>query len=320
MSQTKYSDLIVEKKDSIGYITINRPEKRNALTIQQGGTVQQLAEAFEEMRLDSNISVFMLQGTGDVFCAGFDMGTYDQGAYWKSAKTGWAAGRQKEPAVALATIAGDLENPGSKFPDSPMWLEGLWNNPKPSVVKVRSFCFGAGLWLINLSDIVIATPEAIFGYPPVRYGASLTPDILPPWILGLRKTMFMGLTGQSITATEALECGLITKIVPEDKIDEECQKICESISRVPPATNYYTKWIAHNYFEGLGIKQFRSLGMATVVMTEESSIPGHYWDFFENLVFKKGFTAAYKEQREKWGYPDPVMDREVARLKAKKNK
>jgi len=309
-----YTDLIVEKKYPIGYITINRPEKRNALTTGPGGTCDQLLQAYMDMADDPEVRVFILQGAGDCFCAGFDMGTYDQG-YWRE-RPSWGKGREKE--VWAAVTMGAQENPESRFP-AVRWWQGLWDNPKPSIALVQSFCLGAGLWNANLCDVVLAAPESVFAYPPIRYGASIVPVILPAWLLGLRMTMEMCLTGRFITADEAYNCGLINRIVPEDKLLEEGQRLAESIAKVPPMTNLFSKMTVHQYYEGLGIKNWARYGSLTCLITEQSSLPGHYWDFFD-IVRDKGFTEAYKIQREKWGYPDPVLDKEVARLKARKAK
>ena len=310
----EYTDLIIEKKYPIGYITINRPEKRNALTTQPGGTVEQLARAYTDMADDPEIRVFILKGAGDCFCAGFDMGTYDQG-YWRE-RPGWGKGKENE--VWAAVTMETAENPESRF-FQPMWWNELWNNPKPSIALVHSFCLGAGLANANLCDIVLATPESVFAYPPVRYGASIWPGALQPWLLGLRMCMELALTGRFLDAQEAYNCGLINRIVPEDKLLEEGQRLAESIAKVPPMTNLFSKMTVHQYYDKLGIREWYDYGQLTCLVTEQSSLPGHYWDFFD-IVRDKGFTEAYKIQREKWGYPDPVLDKEVARLKARKSK
>ncbi len=108
--------------------------------------------------------------------------------------------------------------------------------------------------------------------------------------------------------------------MPEDEINERVKDQAMRIATVPPVTNMLSKRAINNYFENLGITETSRFASAMVAMTEASAAPGHYIDFFRNLVFKKGFTEAYKEQREKWGWPDPVLDKEVARLKAKKGK
>lgn len=315
-----YTDIIVEKKHPIGYITINRAEKRNALTEFPGGTCDQLSQAFQEMADDPEIRVFQIKGAGDNFCAGFDMSQYDEG-YWLDREKGLAKGLENEPWAALSALdAHARDNPESVFlpgGSNSLWWKELWDNPKPSVALVDSFCLGGGMWLCSVCDIVLATPNAVFTYPPIRYGASVTPEILPPWILGLRKAMKLVLTGQCIAAQEAYDCGYVTEIVAEEDLEEAGRKLCESIARVPPMTNYFSKQVMHQYFEGLGVRQTINFGSLACLIMEQSALPGHYWDFF-NLIRDRGFTEAYKEQREKWGYSDPVMDREVARLKAKR--
>ena len=131
--------------------------------------------------------------------------------------------------------------------------------------------------------------------------------------------MWMALTGHCITAEQALNCGLITRIVPEEELEDEVNKLAESIAKVPPAVHNFTKRAINVYYEGLGIKQFEEVAMAYVHMTEVCNVPGHYHDFFD-LVREVGFTEGYKRQRAKWSYPDRVMEMEVQRLKAKKGK
>lgn len=311
----EYTDIIVEKKPPIGYITINRPERRNAISTIPGGSVAQLDQAFIDMREDPEIRVFVVKGAGDCFCSGFfQQAEQTTGLFGKEAK-GWMKDVAREP---WARYARDKDNPESRsLAGGTMFSEGLWNNPKPSIAQVDSYCLGAGIWLINQCDIVYATPEAIFSYPPIRRGASIVLDILPPWLLGRRRTLWMALTGQAITAQEAYDSGLITKIVPRDKIEEEVWKIAESIARVPPNTNMFSKMAINNYYEGLGIEQARRLSSAFVNMTENSAAPGHYFEYYVNIE-KMGFREANRIQMEKWGYTDEVQEKERARLKAKK--
>ena len=95
------------------------------------------------------------------------------------------------------------------------------------------------------------------------------------------------------------------------------RKLAESIARVPPVTNMFSKRAINNYFENLGIEQANRFGRALMEMMEQSNVPGHYFDFFD-LVRRKGVTEAVKEQRGKWGYPDEVLEGEIARLRQKK--
>jgi len=319
----EYNDIIVEKKGPIGYITINHPEKRNALV---GGTIPQLQQAFLEMRDDTKIKVFILQGAEDNFCAGFYQAPTTESNILKPPEdlpedVEWIKDVKDEPWSRYARDrSGSMTKPeGQPLYGNELFREELWDNPTPSIAKVDSFCLGAGLWIANQCDIVYATPNAIFSYPPIRRGASVVMGIVPPWILGLRQSMWMALTGQAITAQEALSSGLVTKIIPEDRIDAEVQKLAESIARVPPATHMFSKKAIHNYFENLGIAQAKALGGAFVNMTENSSAPGHYFDYYANID-KYGFREANRMQLEKHGGFDEVQDKEVARLRDKKSK
>jgi enoyl-CoA hydratase len=310
--RVKYTDIIVDRsKPPIGYITINRPDKRNTLTNFPGGTCDQLAQAYLDMADDPEIRVFILKGAGECFSAGFDLSGPGITA---GREKGWAKGREKEPWARYSVKFPN--NTESRFHQRMWWAE-LWENPKPSIALVHSFCLGAGLWNVNLCDIRLATPEAVFAYPPIRFGSSIESMILQPWLLGLTKTMDMALTGRYITAQEAYDCGLITKIVPEDKLEVEGRKYAESIARVPPMTNYFTKLSVHKYYEMLGIKDWLELGYALTMLMEHASLPGgNFW--LTDKIVEKGFKEAYKQLLDNYGYPDEIREREITRLKAKK--
>jgi enoyl-CoA hydratase/carnithine racemase len=321
----EYTEIIVEKEYPIGYITINRPEKRNAISLRKGATIPQLLQAFDDMRVDPEIRVFVLKGAGDNFCAGYDQSVMDEGVLspggkWPDA-LGWMEGVEQEPWTRYARgMSGDYSMPeGQSLRRRDYFWDYLWNNPKPVIAQVHSFCLGAGLQMANQCDIVFATPDAIFAYPPIRDGASVVLGILPPWLLGRRRAMEMALTGRCITAEEAYTCGLITRVVPADEIDEAVREEAMMIATVPPATNMFSKRAINNYYEGLGIEQAQNFGSALVMMTENSWVPGHYFDYFK-LVREKGYTEGRKIHRAQFNYNDPVLNREVERLKAKKGK
>ena len=316
-----YTDIIVEKQGPIGYITINHPEKRNALV---GGTIPQLSQACFEMRDDPEIRVFIIKGAGDNFCSGFYQAPTTESRILKPPETlpkavEWVRPVKDEPWARYARDRGGaMSNPeGQSLTARDMFFDELWNNPTPSIALVDSFCLGAGLWIANQCDIVYATPNAIFSYPPIRRGASAVISILPPWLLGRRAVLWMALTGQAISAEEAYNCGLVTKVVPEDRIESEVNKLATSIARVPPATNMFSKRAVNNYFEGLGIVQAEKYAYALCVMTENSFVPGHYFDYYKKID-RLGFKEALKNQLETYGGFDEVQERERARLKTKK--
>ena len=224
----EYTDVIVEKKPPIGYIIINRPERRNAVGTEPGGTRDQICQAALEMKDDPEIRVFIVKGNGDCFCSGLYQ-TADQDGSLRSAPkpeempeaTRWFTPELgKEPWARYIGRDRTLPEAGPLRRTPPYW-DAFWNNPKPSIAQVHSYCLGAGLWLTNVCDVVYATPSAVFSYPPIRRGASVVLSILPPWLMGKRENMWAALSGNAITAEQALNCGLITRVVPENKIEEE---------------------------------------------------------------------------------------------------
>lgn len=311
----EYTDIIVEKKPPIGYITINRPEKHNSLTQLRGGTLDQMAQAYGEMKDDPEVRVFIVKGEGPCFSAGFDLG---KTTIFDVPERGWIKGREREPWARFFSRPQEVRNnPESYLFDtlgSQWWWESLWNNPKPSIAQVHSYCLGAGLWTVNHCDIVYAAPDAVFGYPPVRYGCPLMFQILPPWLLGLRKVMKMALTGRVISAQEAHDCGLITEVVPRGQIDDAVHDIAMSIAKVPPMTNLFSKRSIHHYFEMLGMQEATRYSDANCMMIENSSLPGGTVAFSE-MVAARGVKEALAEQMDKYSTPDKVLEQERTRLK-----
>lgn len=316
----EYTDIVVGKKPPIGHITINRPEKQNSLTQLPGGTLDQMAQAYGEMQDDPDIRVFIIKGAGPCFSAGYDLGSTQ---IFSSPTKGWIKDREHEPWARFFTTSPEARNnPESHLFTvlrSNWWWGPLRNNPKPSIAQVHSYCLGAGLWTINHCDIVYATPDAVFGYPPVRYGCPILFQILPPWLLGMRKAMKMALTGKVISAQEAYDCGLITEVAPRDQIDEEVKEMAESIAKVPPMTNLFTKRSIHHYYETLGVETATRYADANCMLIENSSLPGGTVAFGE-LVNEKGVREALVEQMAKYGTTDKVLEKERDRLRSELQK
>jgi len=151
----EYTDIIVEKKPPVGYITINRPEKQNSLTQLRGGTLDQMAQAYGEMQADSDIRVFIIKGAGPCFSAGFDLGNVE---IFEEPDKGWIKGREYEPWARFFTNTTSREirnNPESYL--FPLWeangggirYEITLNPPLPWCIRT-AWEPGSGLSIIAI--------------------------------------------------------------------------------------------------------------------------------------------------------------------------
>ena len=190
--------VLYEVKENIAKITLNRPDKMNALN---HALWDDLIAAFDQAENDSDVRVVILQGSGRAFCAGWDL----KGSYYISVPEGyeeWTTGN------ALSTLRRISER----------YLK-IMNLPKPVIAQIHGYCLAAGCYLEMLCDIAIAAEDAKMGHPVARGGV----DSMPLWItyLGQRKAKELFLTGQIIDGKEAERIGLVNRAVPADKLEEE---------------------------------------------------------------------------------------------------
>jgi enoyl-CoA hydratase len=203
--------VIYEAKDSIAKITMNRPDKRNALNHQ---LLNDLDAAFHQAENDDEIRVVILAGAGPSFSAGYDL----RGSPYTSVPEGYDEWTNSNALRTLRSI-------------SERYLM-IMNLAKPVIAQVHGYCVAAGCYLQMCCDIGIAAENAILGHPATRGGGVSS---MPLWItmLGLRKAKELIYTGKLISGTEAERIGLVNMAVPEDKLEEEVWKMAVNIAEVP---------------------------------------------------------------------------------------
>jgi enoyl-CoA hydratase len=202
----QYETLLFEKHDRVGVITINRPEKRNALNIK---TREEGAALFDELRNDSSINVIVITGAGDkAFIAGADIGEF--------------AGR-------TAMMQRDVMTARSLF-------TAIDTFPKPIIAMINGYCLGGGCELALACDIRIASETASFGQPEINLG------IIPGGggtqrltrLVGEGKAMEMILTGEIIDAKSAHAIGLVNHVFPADQLQAKTMEIANRIADKSP--------------------------------------------------------------------------------------
>ena len=212
----EYTEIIYEKKDGVAYIILNRPEKLNALSTSTTGLPKQIAHAAEDANADPEVHVVVVKGAGRAFSAGYDLSGTGSGGVAKPGEPGakpWQTkGRADRQSIDYAELEMDLRK---------IW-RSIWENSKPFIAQVHGFCLAGGMDLANVCDILIASDDAVFGYPAVRYG-SIT--VTPTWWLtvGMHKVKEMVLTGNHCSAQEMYDFGMVNRVVPRDKLEEEAK-------------------------------------------------------------------------------------------------
>jgi enoyl-CoA hydratase/carnithine racemase len=192
---TDNNSVVLEKRGPAFWITINRPEKRNAIN---GDVVSGIAKGYLDAHDDSKVCVIVLTGSGDkAFCAGADL-----------VNTG-------------AAFAFDFSKPNVDYADL---LRLAQNATKPSIARVNGVCMAGGMGLLCMTDMAVAADSAIFGLPEVKVGVfpmqvmSLLQDIAPRRLINE-----WALTGEPFDARAAQAAGLLNHVVPAAELDSKIE-------------------------------------------------------------------------------------------------
>lgn len=203
-----YRDIIYTNEAGIAWITINRPEKMNAMRMQ---TLDEMIDAFEAATEDVSVGVVVLTGAGDkAFCTGGDLGEMDEG----NAKE-WVH-KTNRRLLQLTVL--------------------IRNMPKPVIAAVNGACVGGGNELNILCDLSICADHSRFSQGEVKIGAVplWAASQLLPRIVGEKKAREIVFLGRQLTAQEAEQLGLVNKVVPADRLSEEVQMWCAEILSMSP--------------------------------------------------------------------------------------
>jgi enoyl-CoA hydratase len=209
MTNDTYETLEIDvDDDGIATLRLARSQKRNALSMQTLGEIQQVLERWHG---DAGVRVVVVTGTPPAFCAGFDLG--------------------------------ELTNPeliGTIRHISTRYHRTLWGFAKPVVAAVNGHALAGGLDLITLCDLRIAAESATFGHPEVKFGA---PPLFTPlrWLVGDGIARDLCLTGRRIDAREAERVGLVSRVVADEALMEEAFLVARGIAEAPQACLETTK-------------------------------------------------------------------------------
>ncbi|MGW4824039.1 enoyl-CoA hydratase-related protein [Streptomyces sp. NPDC004227] len=233
-----YEYILYDVADRIATITLNRPEKRNALS---PALRREVIHALKAAEADDDVTVILIQGAGKAFCAGYDMNSYAGGEERPERPDGWNASPL-------------FESWTGQFPRSCLrdWLT-IWDLLKPVVAKVHGYALAGGSELMSMCDIVFAAEDCVMGYPPTR--AQSTPDVeYFPWKMSMAQAKYLQLTGNSITGKRAEELGWIAKSFPAEELDEQVMRELRPMAQLHPAMLAANKLSLNQSYEAMGFR------------------------------------------------------------------
>lgn len=206
-------DLLVRRSGAVLSLTINRPERRNAMT---WGVIAGLRESLARAKGDPNVRVVVLSGAGDAaFCAGADL----------SGMVGGLPGAGGDPFVDHHRARGWLAE----------LFEEMWNLGKPIVARVQGWAMAGGFGLALACDMVVASERARFGAPELDVG--LWPYMVTVPLLrsmSPKKALELMLTSRVVGAEEAERIGFVNRVVPHDRLDAEVAELAGVLAGKPP--------------------------------------------------------------------------------------
>ena len=271
-----FKHLTYETDGRIATITLNRPERLNAII---RGMPQEIREAVEKANDDNAVHVIVVTGAGRSFCAGYDLVDYaerrNNAAGGQDATTGpW------DPMVDFAMMSRNTQD-----------FMSLWRSMKPTIAKVRGHAVAGGSDIALCCDLVVMADDAKIGYPPARVWGIPTPAM---WIyrLGPEKAKRMLLTGDLVTGKEAAAMGLVLESVPESELNSRVVALATRIAAVPKNQLMMVKLTVNQAVESMGLAQTQMF--ATLFDGIARHSPEGVW--FKRLAEEKGFKEAVRQR------------------------
>lgn len=266
--------VLYERDGRIGRITLNRPQRLNAINDEMP---RELRDAVVAANADDEVRVIVLSGAGRAFCSGYDLKLYAEtpGPNVGSQEMPW------DPTLDYRMMSENTE-----------CFMSLWRSRKPVVCKVHGFAVAGGSDIALCCDLVLMAEEAQIGYPPARVWGCPTTAM---WVyrIGAERAKRMLLTGDLVSGTEAERMGLITKAVPAAELDAETDALVARMASVPLNQLVLQKLVINQAYE--------NMGLATTQMLAT---------FFDGIARHTPEGVAFKQRAEEVGFQQAVVERD----------
>lgn len=225
--------LLYEQDGAVLKITVNRPHVLNA---QSRMTIEEIDAAFAQAAQDDSVRVIIVAGAGEHFSAGHDLGSKEE------LEDRERRGRPRDlPQV--------WERSSELYLDATLRWRDL---PKPTIAQVQGYCIMGGLMLASACDLIVASEDAQFADRAVRWGGAHVQYFSLPWDVGPRKAKEYLFTGDYLTASEALRLGLVNRVVPRERLEEETMALAQRIAIQDPFALRLAKHSVNSMLDEMG--------------------------------------------------------------------
>ena len=257
-AQKAYEHILFEEDGTVAYVTMNRPKKRNALSLDH---MKELISCFKEIGESRDASVVVLRGEGPAFCAGHDLSEM--------------VGRDPGFYRYLFDVCCEL-------------METIQAIPQPVIAQVHATATAAGCQLAATCDLVVASEEARFATPGVKIGLFCsTPMVALSRAVGQKKAMEMLLTGEFVSAEEALADGLVNRVVSAEDLEDATRSLAEKIAEASPLVVGVGK---QAYYRQFGMPTEQAYAYTKEIMSFNAS--------FEDA--QEGMCAFLEKRKPEW--------------------
>jgi enoyl-CoA hydratase len=270
-----YETLLYDVANRVCTITLNRPERFNAIERLMPREIRAAVEAAER---DPDVHVIVVKGAGKGFCGGYDLKKFAERS------DGDASGGQEMPWDPTVDFAGMWRNTQD--------FMALWRARKPTIAQVHGAAVAGGSDIALCCDFLIMAEDARIGYPPARVWGVPTPAM---WVyrLGPQAAKRLMMTGDLITGTEASQMGLALRAVPEADLAAEVEALVSRLRGVPRNQLMMTKMVVNQAYENMGLATTQILAT-----------------FFDGVARHSPEGIWFRERAEEVGFKQAVAERD----------
>jgi enoyl-CoA hydratase len=266
---TTFTTLSYDVRDAKAYLTLNRPERLNAINDEMPGEIR---AAVEQANDDDAVRLIVVQGEGRAFCAGYDLKQYAEG----DAGNRWNQGPVWDPTRDYRQMRRNTDD-----------FFTLWRSLKPTIAKVHGHAVAGGSDIALSCDLLVMADDARIGYPPARVWGCPTTAM---WVyrIGAERAKRMLLTGDTIDGTTAAAWGLAVESVPAAGLDDAVERLADRIAGVPTNQLVMQKLMINQAYDNMGLQGTQLLATLFDGITRHS--PEGRW--FRDFAERDGFHAA----------------------------